>query len=229
MLINNWLKFSGLCSALVCSVDAAPLADLGEGSDGTAGGGGDPAPVAAPAERTFTQTELERIVQDRLARDRRARQPAAPTTTTAPPPPADPMEAFRRQREIDFLAIPAGLNRDQADMLAQHYERHGNGASIEEWFPGAITRLKWGQAAAPPTAAPPPAAPARPPATVSAGVGQPRPVDHLQSGELIDVTKLSLDELEALGPQGIRAAVDKAASQARSRLGAPRIPQGRGK
>ena len=96
--------------------------------DGSGGGGGEKPPLSgppetppepAPAEKTFTQADVDRLIGDRLRRDREAR--AVPVPAPAPPAPPQP-----KQTPADLVAEVAELKARMAftDQLSSIPDAH---------------------------------------------------------------------------------------------------------
>lgn len=146
--------------------------------------GGNPPAPAAPTERTFTQADVDRIVNERLARDRQRRTAPTPSAPTQPPKPTDPGPAQPANTQ-DALAI-IQLRDDFDDAISELQLEGGQRkflrslvmekrpSDVAQFVTDTVTLLGLGKKPAPPAAtatgqqpAQPanPAAPAAPPVT----------------------------------------------------------------
>lgn len=246
-------------SSLIASVEDEGAAAGGGGAtthDPAAASGAAPVTPAAPAapaapagERTFTQADLDRIVADRLARDRAARGGVTPSAPPAPPAAQDRGGLTLAQRQDlleqqttfyrELLRIGVKLTEEQEADVFQLF-RNAKPERPGEWMTRKVAAFGLGAqpqptAASPVTAAsttPPaapaaagtPSAPAAGTAPAAASGAAPNGVDQLAPGGLIDVSKLNSAQIAALGPKGIREAVEGVLASGQGRDGRPALP-----
>lgn len=254
-------------TALVGTVPTSTLLASAEGdAAGASGGGGTAAPAGAPAatttttapatgapatsnapatapaasptsERMIPESEVNRIVQDRLARDRQSRggteAPARPAEHRPAPAQTEAQRLDRIEAENALFraASRAGVNLSEAqeiDLLDLYRTQRPEQPGV--WFdlkvaafnlkPPALPALP----AAPATTTNPaaPAAPAAPQGAVASTA--PGPVAGAATGALLDVTRMSKAELDALGPDGVVKAMKAVLDAGRSASGRPALP-----
>lgn len=203
----------------------------------------DPAPVtppatpAAPAVKTFTQEELDRIVKERLERDRANRKPEPPARAEPKPQPAatadgTPMTREEWEREADrredFARATHGLAPQQIAFLRTAMKA-ANPSDVATWCEEAKSTLGLGKPPAPPAVQPAaPAAPAaaapeapKPPAAAPAA---PSPSNLPTLNGVVDPFALTPDQIRSLGPMGIRKAIDALADIGKQMSGRPQRP-----
>jgi hypothetical protein len=196
-------------------------------------GAGAPAPAAdpapSPAAKTFTQEQLDAIVQERLARDRQARtQQQAPQAPAAAPldeaemTPKQMREAFAEMKardEFRDLADELGLAREgRADLfdLMKVQKPTDKRAWLEKKAP------LFGGKAASTVSQTPPQDPPKPPA---AAPSAPSKVDPTDSNGLVNLFALSEQQVAAMSPAKVREHFDKILEYAHSQSGAPTVPR----
>lgn len=195
-----------------------------------------PATPPAAGERMFTQAEVNAIVGDRLARQRAEQQPQAPRAPAAAPEPAKPTDvaaelAQMKQRALfaDHAAdysIPRDRRQDMYDLFAAQ-----SPADPAAWFAqkapifGTSTPAQPAATTTSSSITAPPASPPAPPAPPPAAPSAPAKVDHLASGGLVDIFKLTPAEIDSLGPTGIRELHERALTAAKQQSGAPPLPR----
>jgi hypothetical protein len=204
------------------------------GAAAAAGAGG----TTAKTEKTFTQGELDEIVKDRLAKERasQSKQTAAKVTTTDDGEKLTmrelkaQMDAQEARRSFDRRADKLGLSEDVADdlfslsqiqkpedlgaWLAKKSSLYGSGATQGAQAAGAKSTTTQNGTTTETTAKIAAAAPG----------GAPAKVDTPTAGGLVDIWNLSLDQIVAMGPQGVRAAHEKNLAVGRQSSGAPPVP-----
>jgi hypothetical protein len=190
-----------------------------------------PASPPAEASKSFTQEDVNRIVAQRLADDR-ARRPA-------PAQPAPKPAPTKAAEQPDLASELAAMKQQQADLIARlDYEKRTKGldldaAKSETLFkvyqanPSAfddavkvfgIGAPKPATPVAPQTAPEPQRAPAAAP---SAPAGNALPT---QNG-VIDIFNLTKEQANSLGPQGMRAELEKLWKIGSQLSGAPQRPK----
>jgi hypothetical protein len=204
-------------------------------------GAGSGAGGTTAADPKFTQSDVDKIVQDRLAKDRASRSQQTTTTTTKAPAAdeggeklslkelkaqMDAQEARRSfDRRVDKLGIAEDLANDLFALsqlqkpedlgawLEQKSKLYGSGATkgsetagTQKQINGTTTETTAKIAAAAPG-------------------GAPVKVDTPTAGGLVDIWNLSLEQITAMGPQGLRAAHEKNLAVGRSGSGAPPVPE----
>lgn len=235
---------AGPSSSLVMSVEDELAAG---GGGGTPAADTSPTAPAAPApqpdasERRFTQTDVDRIVQERIARerDKGARQSSAPAAANG--------SGLTMAQRLDLLESEntfyrgvqgAGvtLTGEQSSDLLQLYRAQAQkpddvagwiARKAETFGIGAKPQLT---AATPaPTSTTTPAAPAaapapQSPAPAAAAAGATPNGTTFAPGAIVDVSKLSSAERAQLGPAGIRAALEATIAAGQGRDGRPALP-----
>lgn len=212
----------------------------GQGQQQQPANGQQPAGQVQPA-KTFTQQEVNAIVEDRLARERAARgQPGqqapvngqqAPTQQEKPKPDApvtrQEFEEWQRRSAFDKRVSPLGLSPAAEEDLWTLYNAQ-KPADPEAWFKSKQETLGLKGTQVPNTqnanggnANSGTQGGANPPSAPNAG-GK---VNDLTSGGLVDIFNLPLDKVIALGPEGLRKHHEENLAAARSRDGAPPIPK----
>lgn len=197
-----------------------------------------PATVVAPA-KTFTQEELNSIVQKRLDEDRRAR-PAAAKPTPAPaapvkaePPPAggltleDVTRAVATARVLERAATSAGLNERQAQRM-EDAMRAANPSDVPAWTKEYLDDMGLGKPPAPPAAAT--ATPPATAATTTTVATAPAAAPAAPTAHALPTTQGVTDIFQpgvaaALGPDGVRAALEKLWAIGNQMQGAPQRPK----
>ena len=201
-------------------------------------GNGQQAGGAAGGEKTFTQDQVNAIVADRLARERQQRgQQRTETTTKGTEGKLTLEQVAQRQEqqtmENTFLRAVsrAGLQlseRQERILLNQFHsdkpERPG------EWLTEVAADFGLGKATAQTIAASSTATNTQTDekktaaAAAAASSTEPNKVNHLNSGALIDVSKLTRAEVDQLGPAGVRQQLERVISAGQERDGRPPIP-----
>lgn len=212
-----------------------------------AGAAPGPAPGAAPgAERTFTQRELDAILQDRLARDRQSRggneapanRPAEQRSTATPPTEAQRLDRIEAENALYRAASRSGVALSEAqeiDLLdlyrVQRPEQPG------AWFDAKVAafNLKPPAAATNTTVTNTAATNATQqqtqatqqqtaPAAGAASTTVPGAVNPLATGSLIDVSRLGREDIKRMGAKGVATAVAAVLEHGRGTDGRPPLP-----
>jgi hypothetical protein len=185
--------------------------------------------VTPPAEgpKTFTQDQLNAIVGQRLADDR-ARRSAKPEPKPAPAAPATnsdltaQIEELQMRNAFDRRVAKLDVPDTTAETMFKLY-KVDRPADPVVWFdemakafslktPSANQPMNNTNGTAPiPAAASAPAAPNK--------------VDPLTSAGLVDIWNLSPQQLDAMGPQGLREHFEKALQIGHQMSGAPPKPK----
>lgn len=194
-----------------------------------AASGATSAPPSTPPARTFTQEELNRYVGEAREQGRRSATNAAPAARPAEQRPAteasrlDALEArYALQRAANLEGVRL-TDEQEADMLTlytvQRPEQPG------EWFGRKVAAFNLKPAAPPPhvnTGAPAFVAPPVPPAAASTTA--PGAPAIASQGALIDVSRLSRDQVNAMTPAALAAAVGAVLQAGQGSDGRPQIP-----
>lgn len=204
----------------------------------------DVAAAVAPSVRDFVFAEMRKsgVLPKGGSAPASAGAESQPNAGVTAAPGAVDVEAIIERRENfafelgRFDAPASGVSRARAAFKAE------NPADVNAWARAYATDMGWKERAAPSAATGTPnptTAAGTAPATVTtnpaanAGAGGQKPFaasdtapggGTLTPGELIDVTKLTDEQRLQLGPEGIRAALDRAAEAGNQRDGRPRIP-----
>ena len=195
-----------------------------------------PAPIVAATPRTFTQDEVNRIISDRISRDRQSRgnepAPARQAEQRAPAPSSDADRIARLEQSIADqgfyraaaragTALDDDTERDLLDLYRVHKPENPG-----EWFAVRAARLGARTVTTPNTINQPAAfVPAAPPAPQgAASTTAPTIANPHATGALVDVSRMSAAELSALGPQGVAKAIAAVLESGRARDGRPQIP-----
>lgn len=201
-----------------------------------------PASTPAPAARTFTQEELDGIVQKRLAEDRARRERAA---TPQSAPKATPVQAQPAAEPLTEDAVLSLMARERAfthatsghQMTPQQFARMEAAyraekpGDVADWSTKYIADMGFAKVGMPtqqqpstpaPAATPAPSEPAKPPPTAPTA-----PVPHAlpTSGGLVDIWNLTPAQLDQLGPYGVKAEFEKHKEAGARQMGAPPVPK----
>lgn len=172
----------------------------------------------------------------------------APQASTAETPPAasgasalslSDVETLLASRETFARELARFDIPDSAIARARQALNVEKPSDVASWAKTYATDMGWKERAAPSAAAAtttpnPTAAAAAAAATASHAQGDPKPIAASSTApgggdstpsELVDITKLSAEQRLRLGPEGIRAALDRAAEAGYARDGRPRIPE----
>lgn len=201
-------------------------------------------PPAGGAPRTFTQEEVNAIVAERVARVKTsapaapaAQAPAAPELATSTGTGDDvsarvgnmEFRALFHEQLADFH-IPKANREDAMQLARAQLGPKPTPQAMQQWFEtkgkifGASTSATTDTTTTSPTnpANPVAAAPVPPsPAAASA----PSKVDPLAAGGLVDITSLAPEQIESLGPQGLRQLHERNLAVARRQSGQPALPR----
>jgi hypothetical protein len=192
-------------------------------------------------EKKFSQKDVDRIVGDRIARERQARGQTESTNTKTterkPTTEAERMDrieqdnAFYRGLARTGAKLDEGVETDLLDLFRVHKpERPG------EWITERVSRFGLDRAAtqaattttnttsAATTAATAQATDATKTASTAASTTAPSKVGRIDSGQLIDVSTLTGDELVQLGTQGVREHLERVINAGQARDGRPPVP-----
>lgn len=190
----------------------------------------DPAPAGNAAPKTFTQEQLDAIVQERLDRDRRARQapaqapqqqPAAPPTAPDEMTPRQMREALAEMRDRDEfrdLADELGVAREgRADLfdLMKVQKPTDKRAWMEKKAPlFGVKAQPMSQQTPPQEQKPPAAAPSAP-----------SKVDPVDGNGLVNIFALPADRIAQMSPGQLREKFEAILDYAHSQSGAPTVPR----
>lgn len=201
-----------------------------QGESGTAPGGG--------SEKMLPQSQVNALIASARREGREAAQRelqqqvttgalSTPKQTAAPKSESDRLAALEaelaetKQRSVfDKHAVRLGVPDDLAEDLfaLSKVQRPDN---VGEWLEGKAARFGTKPAPTTPNQAAPVEQP-KPPATAPSA---PTKVDPLTSGGLIDIWNLSDQQLNQLGPSGVRAAYEQALKIGQQQQGAPTRPR----
>jgi len=193
-----------------------------------------------PPARTFSQAEVDRIVQSRLAEDRTRRQQApAPkpttngtpqTTQTTTPPADDPHAARARERAFDRAIGPMQLSEQQIGIMESESVKQGvQPGDMGSWCQRFAADVFGKQNVSPPPlpTTPPPASPQeqlKPPAAAPSS-SQPNASTLVTTGGHVDIYTLTPEQFNALSPQQIREHHERNVAAAHARTMAPPLPK----
>lgn len=210
-------------------------------TDGGTGQAATTTTAGGDAGKTFTQAELDKIVTERLQKDRASRTQQTQQQTTTTKPAGDDggekltlkelsarLEASEARRAFDRRVGKLGLDEDVADdlfalsqlqkpgdlgvWLEQKSKLYGSGAAKGSEAAGTTQdTTQQSTAATGKTGA-------------AATGGAPAKVETPTVGGVVDIWHLTVDQIAALGPQGLRDAHEKILASARQSNGAPSIP-----
>lgn len=169
-----------------------------------------PAP-AQPQERTFSQAEVDDILKDRLARERRKHKPKAQTSTPQPPPQTESPEIAEKvallerrlaEQQFEAVALKKGITSDAALSVLKSAFMAEAPEDPGKWIDDRKSAFV---APAPPPESEPQPEPgtqsqAQPQPTLATG-GAPTQVQKDFSGE-VDVMKLTRDDISRLQRTG---------------------------
>jgi hypothetical protein len=217
----------------------APDEDGGGGGGGTTAAGDGTTTTAQPETppaggapaRTFTQAEVDAIVKDRVARANKSAQPSKPANAGG----GDEQPLTMKQLAAELAetklrsafekrAAKLNLDDETADELFEVYKAKPP-EDPAAWFE------KKGKLFAPKsstndtTPAPSSTQATKEAQRPAAAPTAPAKVDTPTSGGLVDLWHLSLDQLNALGPEGTRREYEKALAVGGQRAGAPPLPR----
>ena len=185
----------------------------------------DPPPETPPGEKMVPQSEVDRIVKTRLAKDRRTRKAPKVETpnngdSTNEPTNAEviaELKTAKQELAWERAVKSTDFTERQSDMLRVNYLHDGTG-TMEEYV--EAHRDAFGTAA-PVT----PEAEVKPePPKVSLPSGSPRKIDRANSTELVDLMSLTADELDRMTPAQARTVHETVLADHATRSGAPPIP-----
>lgn len=161
----------------------------------------------------------------------------------AAPPAAVDIEAVIERRENFALELGRFDVPTAAIARARQAFKAENPTDIATWARSYASDMGWKERAAssaaagtsnpgtgspqPPPSHPPPSSQQNPPPggkPIAASPTAPGTVDAIDSGEIIDVSKLTDEQILKLGPDGIRREVERAVDSGRARSGRPPIP-----
>lgn len=197
------------------------------------------APAGAGGEKLLTQAQVNALVAQarREGRESAAQQTPPPQTTTQPKattPPAgeaQPMTAeavqqlMQRERAFTRATATAGLSEKQLARMEAAFNAE-KPADVAAWSAGYLEDMGFAKPSTTQTTTqttngstqtgqtPPAAAPMIPGASATG-----------TAGGLTDIWNLSADQIEQLGPEGIRAEHEKILAHANKRSGAPPVPR----
>lgn len=219
------------------SEEGSPPASAASPPVATAPAQGEPAPApGAPAEKLLPQSQVSTLIAE-AKRDTEAKTRAKvlqEIEAAKAPPPAkaaakadgsmsleDVQSLLARDRAFTRATATANLNERQLTRMEAALKAD-NPSDVAAWSAAYIEDL--GLAKPQPQPAPSPGAAAEvkpPPAAPSA----PAKVDPITSGGLVNVFALTADQIDQLGPHGIREHFEKTVAVGRARLGAPPLPK----
>lgn len=202
-----------------------------EGTPGTA-------PAGAGGEKLLTQAQVNALVAQarREGRESATQQTTQQTTTpppkatTAPAGEAQPMTAeavqqlMQRERAFTRATATAGLTEKQLARMEEAFNV-AKPADVAAWSstyledmgfakPGTQQQSQNGSTQAGSTTT-----------SAAAATTVPGRVEPGTNGGLVDIWNLSGDQIEQLGPQGIREEHEKILAHANKRSGAPPVPR----
>jgi hypothetical protein len=185
----------------------------------------------ATTERTFSQAELERIVGERLARDRGQRGKSETTTKQSdrkvtPDDRLDRIEtegAFYRGLARLDVKLSEDQEADLLDLFRVHKPERPGEWLAERATRFGLTRKDTTQTAASSTTSATDTA-TKTTAAAAATTTVPNRVNPIDTGALIDVSKLTDAERLQLGPAGIRQRLEQVITAGQSRDGRPPVP-----
>lgn len=194
------------------------------------------APVAPAAEaKTFTQDQLNAIVQERLAKDRAIRpapQPVKPPEKSADKSPDSDLRAelaeMKLRNAFDKRAAKYDLSDSASERLFKLYKAE-TPEDTSAWFD--VTATEFGLKAPTVSNQTPGATSATSAPTLDhvkppvAAPAAPTKVDPLTSAGVVDVFNLSEAQLHQLGPAGLRAEYEKILKVGQQQTGAPSRPK----
>ncbi len=183
-------------------------------------------PPAGTTERRFTQSEVEGIVKERLARQR----PVAAATPKAPEVTAETLSLkslaadnaeLRLRIAFEKRAAKLGVPDEDSEDIFENY-RNKPADARDAWLEQKAKRFM-------PTTTPPVTATTTAAATVTetkpvAAPNTPGRVNPLTAGGLVDVFALNDSELAQLGPQGLRTHFENLLTAGNRANGAPQRP-----
>ena len=192
-----------------------------------------PAQVQAPAPKTFTQEEVDQIVKSRLERGQR--KPEAPPAkveakatepaNTAATSIDDIDRRIERHGQFVRATTTAGLDDDQSRILGD-LMRAANPSDVAAWCGQTIAALKLGKPSAPPAV--------QTPATATATAEAPKPaaapsapsVHALPTANGVpDIFNMTVQQHQAIGPKGVREALEELWKIGNQMSGAPERPK----
>lgn len=201
----------------------------------------DPSPVTPPAQvqasapKTFTQEEVDQIVKSRLERGQRkpdapplkAEAKAIEPASTAAPSIDDIDRRIERHGQFVRVTTTAGLDDAQSRILGD-LMRAANPPDVAAWCGDTIAALKLGKSSAPP------AVQTQAPATANAPTEAPKPAAapaapsaHTlpTANGVPDLFSMTPAQHAALGPQGVRSALEQLWKIGNQMSGAPERPK----
>ena len=177
----------------------------------------------APEVKTFTQEQLNTIVGQRIAEDR-VRRPAKQEPAKAEKPAAESdvraeLEEMKLRNTFDRRVAKLDLKPEAEEDLFTLYKVQ-RPQDPDGWVKSKLESL--GLKAATVTTPINGTAPTAPPA---ASTTQPAKVDPITSAGVPDIWNYTHEQIEALGPSGLREHFEKILAAGHSRSGAPPMPR----
>lgn len=183
-----------------------------------------PTPVTDPGEKTFTQSQVDDIVKKRVAKAKR-KKPAStpePKPTNGEPTVADlmlKMERMEHKNEWKDAALVHKLDPAQSADFYDLWEAKKPEGTMDDFIASKLS-IHGGKQ----TPKPPEDPAVETPKVSLAQPASPRKVDRTNSEELVDIFELEPDEIERLGPQGVRKLFERVLDHAATKSGAPPLP-----
>jgi hypothetical protein len=229
---------------LLSPEDAGGGGGAGAAASGSEGGAGSSSSANASTsnggERTFTQAQVDAIVQERLARAQKPKATQQPTQTQAEPAGETlslrslqaQLDEERQRRQFDRRASKLGLDESAADDLYDLYRAQKPSAEQQDtWFAEKAKRFGAGQQStsqqqnsnaateqqqAAAEGQKPPAAAPRAPGAVET---------FSDPGGLVDIYRMDVNKLSQLPPGKIREFHERNVSLSNQSIGAPPMPR----
>ena len=184
-----------------------------------------PAPASDPGEKMFSQSQLDEIVKKRVAKAKRGAKKPASTPEVKPtngePTVADLMAKMERMEHRNEWKDAALVHKLEPAQSADFYDLW-NAKKPEGTMEDFITSKLSIHGGKPETTTPEDPKVDAPKVSLT----PPRKVDRFGTKELVDVTTdLELDEIERLGPEGVRKLFEAVLEDGHTKSGAPPMPR----
>jgi hypothetical protein len=194
------------------------------------------APAAAANVKTFTQADMDRIASKSRDEGRKAalKEKEQPKQETSPDVAGDKpltmkdlraeLDTLKQRSDFDRRATKAGVEVDDLDDLFTLSQKH-KPDDLDAWI-GTKTKFLTGKGTMNNNNTGDPTVTVESTKPGAIAPKAPQKVDNIAANGMVDIFALTSEQIDQLGPAGLREKLEQVTAAAAARSGAPPLPKG---